>query len=116
MTSKSLCAGKKEEGAGVGLRRFVGLAGVAHGEPHALGGPRERRFVDPATGPNGGAHAFLRPRGVGDPSAHSPRAPCPSSTDAPARPKVDLSPPTDFDGDGILALFALAKIILHWRV
>ena len=71
----------------------------------ALGGPRERRFVGPAAGPHGGAHAFCRPHG-GHPSAHSPRAPCSSSTDALAWPKPDLSPPTDVDGDGILALFA----------
>ena len=73
----------------------------------ALGGPRERRFVGPAAGPHGGAHAFRRPHG-GHPSAHSPRAPCSSPTDALAWPKPDLSPPADFDGDGILALFALA--------
>ena len=41
------------------------------------------------------------------PPAQPPSAPCASSTDAPAWPKPDLSPPTYFDGDGILALFAL---------
>jgi hypothetical protein len=72
----------------------------------ALGGPRERRFVGPAAGPHG---AQSRSVGhMGHPSAHSPRAPCSSPTGALAWPKPDLSPPTDFDGDGILALFALA--------
>jgi hypothetical protein len=42
------------------------------------------------------------------PPAQPPRAPCASSTDAPAWPKPGLSPPTNFDGDGILALCALA--------
>ena len=92
--------------AGGDPRSYRGLT-VDPTRSAALGGPRERRFVGPAAGPHGGAHAFRRPHG-GHPSAHSPRAPCSSSTDAPAWPKPDLSPPTDFDGDGILALFALA--------
>ena len=50
-------------------------------------------------------HIFLK---FVDPSAHPPRAPCSSPTDAPAWPKPDLSPPADFDGDGILAFVALA--------
>jgi hypothetical protein len=98
------------DGDGI-LALFVGPAGggltVDPTRSAALGGPRERRFVGTAAGPHGGAHAFRRPHG-GPPSAHSPRAPCSCSTDALAWPKPDLSPPTDFDGDGILALFALA--------
>jgi hypothetical protein len=67
---------QKEEGAGVGQRRFVGPAGggltVDPTRSAALGGPRERRFAGPAVGPHGGAHAFWR-RGGGHPSA--PRGP-----------------------------------------
>ena len=51
----------REEGAGVGQRRFVGGRLVDPTRSAALGGPRERRFVGPAAGPHGVAHAFWRP-------------------------------------------------------
>jgi hypothetical protein len=66
------------------------LAGVGQEEEGA--GVGQRRFVGPAGGP----------------SAHPPRVPCSSSTDAPAWPKPNLFPPADFDGVSILALFALS--------
>ena len=121
--SAAPCTRQEEEGAGVEQRRFVGPEGGLTVDPTrsaALGDPRERRFVGPAVGPHGGAHAFWRPPqrrfvdaaqaysgGEGIPSAHPPRAPCGSPTGAPAWPKPNLPPPTDFDGVGILALFAL---------
>ena len=52
---------RREEGASVGQRRFVGGRLVDPTRSAALGGPRERRFVGPAAGPHGVAHAFWRP-------------------------------------------------------
>ena len=60
----------REEGAGVEQRRYVGGCLVDPTRSAALCGPRERRFVGPAAGPHGVAHAFwrspqLRQRGAG---------------------------------------------------
>jgi hypothetical protein len=99
----------------------------------ALGGPRERRFVGPAAGPHGGAIAprprarpahplltrLLGPNLISLPrqmltataslrSSRLQQAPAENLPVRPAHPLPDLSPPTDFDGGGILALFALA--------
>jgi hypothetical protein len=123
--SAAPCTRQEEEGAGVGQRRFVGPAGggltVDPTRSAALGDPRERRFVGPAVGQHGGARAFWRPPqrrfvdaaqaysgGGGGPTAQPPRAPCTTTTDPPAWPKPNHTPPTDFYGDGILAFGALA--------
>jgi hypothetical protein len=84
--------------------------GGGHGGPHALGGPRWSSGA--ALRRPGGGATWWRPRALAAsataPFGAFPRAPCSPSTHAPAWPKPDLSPPTDFGGYGILALFALA--------